>query len=70
MRTYYITEQFVYASLEDSTAIMLPGNMLRFNADVFANAHYRNPGVDNLLGMKVKDNVITVIHCETPSIAF
>jgi hypothetical protein len=75
-KTYYITPQLVYVTVEESENGNHPvnfsnnGECITFNAHVYTNALNSNPRADYLCGIKIKDDVAVKIPVTTPSITF
>ena len=75
-KTYYITPQLVYVTVEESESGNHPvqfcnnGECIVFDAHVYTNALNANPKADYLCGVKVKDDVVVKIPVTTPSITF
>lgn len=72
MRTYYITQQLVYVTMEtvnetgNHSVEYADDKVLSFKANVYTF----NPQNSDLCGVRVKDNVLVRIPRTTPSITF
>ena len=74
MKTYYITTQLIYVSVDESDIHCVEfcnhENCISFRAHVYTNALNDNPKSDYLCGVKVKDDVLVKIPTTTPCITF
>jgi hypothetical protein len=74
MKTYYITEQLIYVSVDSNdfhTVEYCNNNAnIMFRAHVYTNALNNNPRADFLCGIKVKDDVLVTLPVTTPRIVF
>lgn len=76
MKNYFITEQLIYVSVEESNLGTISveysngGDCMSFKAHVYTNALNHNPKADYLCGIKVKDDVLVKIPTKTPCITF
>jgi hypothetical protein len=74
MKTYYITEQLIYVSVDSNDFHTVEycnsGANIMFRANVFTNALNNNPKADYLCGIKVKDDVLVTLPVTTPRMVF
>jgi hypothetical protein len=74
MKTYYITEQLIYVSVDSDDSHKVEycngGQNFMFRAHVYTNALNNNPKADNLCGIKVKDDVLVTLPVTTARIVF
>lgn len=77
MKNYFITEQLIYVSVEESNLGTISveysngGDCMSFRADVYTNSlNVINSRANCLCNIKIKDNVLVKIPTTTPCITF
>lgn len=74
MKSYYITEQLVYVSVDETEfheqEYCNEGQCFKFRAHVYTNALNNNAKAHFLCGVKVKDDVLVTLPVTTPRIVF